>query len=153
MIYDKTTRLYQKKLALKEIKPTTLTDLSVGTISAIKNGEKKVTLKSEQNLKIAFHNLYIELNNFSKKEVEKTDDYFSLFLDISSHKSINFKEIYSSIPGVKPNYGILVWSYWNSDYNRSKNINFKGKETVEKFESFFQQFRFEIKLLSTKLKI
>ena len=123
MITDSTSRRYQKRLQIPEIKINTLKgELSSGTINEVKNGKLKVSPRIEIILKAALNNLYVELASFSKKEIIEDNEYFIAFLDISTHRSINFKRIYNSIMVEKPHASILRWSYWNSNFSKAKKL-------------------------------
>lgn len=115
--------------------------------------EKRQSLEKEHLLllKKKLNNFHILLNKFSEKDVQFSDKYLIEILNIAEIPFLNWEEIIRKTEALnKPNTSVLRWSYYNID--RKYKQEPKGS-TVEKFEPFFQQLKFELKLLATKVKI
>lgn len=148
-IENKETRKLQKVLNFKEVRSGRF-DLGVspGAISNFKTGitnklseDLFIKLKSEINI------LHLTLVNFSKLEVKASNDYFTALLDLAETKQLNWQEIVRNVSSdEKPNTASLRWSLY-SEF-RKPNV-----ELIEKYYNFFEQLRFEIKSVASKIKI
>lgn len=148
-IENKDTRKMQEVLNLKELRSGRFEiEISVGAMSDFKNRKRnKISEDVFISLKKELNNLHLILNNFSKKEVKKSEQYFKDLLDISEIKILNWQEIVRSVNSTeKPNTSYLRWSLYSE--TRKPDI-----ELIDKYFSFFEQLRFELKLLSSKVKI
>lgn len=150
---DKETAKLQLILNLPEIRsgrfalPVTQSSLSQFKTGRTDNINKDIFLI----LKIKVNELYLLLKKFTSKEVSFTDSYFKELLDIADTPVLNWVHIYKSVDAIdKPNVGVLRWSYYKSE--REFPVYPSG-EFIKRFEPFFEQLRFELKLLSTKIKM
>ena len=151
---DSETRRLQNILKTDELKPATLTKITPAVISAFKLGkENRIRQGQFDELKRAINELIVFLNNFISMDIQSNNDYFEKVLNLSDRKEINFKMIYNRINSVKPSYQYLYWNYWNSSYNKDKNVSLKGEEIINQYRPFFEQLKFEIVLLKSKLKL
>ncbi len=151
---DRETRQLQRILNVEEIKPSTFTDILPAVISEFKKGKRDRLRQNEYDrLKIAINNFSIFLNNFISSEIAPTNDYFTKVLDLSDRIEINFKLIYDRIDAVKPPFQYLYWNYWNSNYNTDKHLTMNGEGIIQKYTSFFEQLKYEIALLKSKIII
>lgn len=102
-------------------------------------------------LKIELNKCSVRLKEFFSKSVVAKDDYVVKLLDIFATPYINLTRIHKSIQvSEKPNLQYLCWSYYVP--RRGYKIEPKG-ELIEKYKDFFEQLRYEMLLLASKIKI
>jgi hypothetical protein len=142
------TRKLKAILNVQEIRSGRLPiDVSVGSISDFKTGKRTVINKEFfLELKIILNNFSVLLSDFSKKEVTESEEYLLELMEIIQIPFLNWVEFYKKIDAIeKPNYQYLLYSYFQ-DRKPSEKI-------IGKFPHFFEQMRFEFKLLSSKIKL
>lgn len=145
------TRKIIRALKTPNTKPHTLTGIPASTVYLyLKTG--KIAPERELELKKALNRLYIELGEFLRLEIAPTEKYFLSFLDLTANKAINVKGIYDLINQPKPNYSLLLVSYWGSNYAKAKKLQIK-ESIISEYLPFFQAFKKEIKNIQSKIKV
>ena len=127
--------------------PVTASSISQFKTGVSENINKDIFLL----LKIKINEMYVILKKFTSKDVSFTDAYFKELLNISDLDVLNWAEICRNVDAIdKPHVSLLRWSYYTAD--RKFPVEPTG-EFVKRYSPFFEQLRFELKLLSTKIKI
>ncbi|MDO4764276.1 MAG: hypothetical protein Q4A00_07845 [Flavobacteriaceae bacterium] len=103
-------------------------------------------------LKIELNKCSVRLKEFFSKEVVAKDDYVVKLLDILATPYLSLRKIYASIEvgAEKPSFQYLCWSYYVP--RGGFKVEPKG-ELIEKYKAFFEQLRYEMLLLASKIKI
>lgn len=152
---NKDTRKLCEVLNLAEIRSGRFnTDFSNATISNFKTGiEKRITENMFLSFKTQLNEFSIILKSFATKPVQANEKYFEELLDLADTPFFNFKEVYRntqiSVP-YSPNYSVLLWSYYSSGHKFKQEPN---GNLIEKYMPFFEQLKYELLLLSKKIKI
>lgn len=74
--------------------------------------------------------------------------YFEELLTLADLPALNWAQKVNAVD--KPNAAVLRWSYYNGE--RKYPVHPSG-EFVKRYEPFFEQLKYELKLLATKVKI
>ncbi|MFJ1367004.1 hypothetical protein ACILDU_11265 [Capnocytophaga canimorsus] len=150
---SKELRKLKEVLNLPEIRSGRISkDVPHSYLSTFKTGKMPHFDKNRYLLlKTELNKCSVQLKEFFSKEVIAKDDYMVKLLDILATPYINLSRIHKSIQvGEKPNLQYLSWGYYVP--RKGFKIEPKG-ELVEKYKSFFEQLKFEMLLLASKIKI
>ena len=142
------TRKLKAILNVQEIRSGRLPlDVSAGLISDFKTGKRTVINKEVfLELKIILNNFSVLLSDFSRKEIIESEEYILELMDIIETPFLNWVQFYKKIDAIeKPNHKYLLYSYFQ-DRKPSEKI-------IGNFPHFFEQMKFEFKLLSSKIKL
>lgn len=152
-ISNKETKKLHEILNLPEIRSGRFeTEMSVGAVSSFKKGISK-ELREEEFLKFKsqIQELSEVIKKISKQEVKATDDYLIDILNLGEIKILNWAEILRKTEALnKPNPAMLRWSYYSSSHKVKQEPN---GAFIERFSNYFEQLRYELILLGTKIKI
>lgn len=146
-------RKLREVLSLPEIRSGRISkDVPHSYLSMFKTGKMTHFDKNRYLLlKTELNKCSVQLKEFFSKEVVAKDDYVVKLLDILATPYINLSRIHKSIQvGEKPNLQYLSWGYYVP--RKGFKIEPKG-ELIDKYKTFFEQLRFEMLLLASKIRI
>jgi hypothetical protein len=155
MVENETTRAICRALNCAELRSGRLSrEVSSAMMSDFKQGKTtKLNGNKAEILKLALNTLYVDIRKFTRKEVQCTDAYLKELLDIADLPALNWAQLYRNVSGQvdrSPNPAMVRWSYYNSTHK--VKVDPSG-DLVERYRPFFEQMRWELKMLSGKLKI
>lgn len=147
LLINKETRKIREVLNLKEIRSGRIkVSLSSASVTDFKKGVKKgLEQRHIEEFKFQLNTLSVELYKFASKDIEAKEGFIENLLDVFDNPVINCLQVYKGIEVFKPNYSLLKWSY----YHTVK----PNPELIKRYPDFFEQLRFELLLLSSKIKI